>query len=335
MCADGHVRPGTGKTVTMVEAMLQLLLNKPTTRILACAPSNSAADIIAERLAAVLNTDQLFRFYAASRFKNQAPDRLLDYAHFLPGTETFSVPPMARLRRFRVIVATCVSASVPYGIGMPRGHFSHIFVDEAGQATEPEVMIAVKTMCDRATNVVLSGDPRQLGPIIRSNIAQKLGLETSLLERLMRLPIYAETIGYGVTFVNFLELMSIMLTFVLDWSSSLRTSGPITPSFTSRMSGFTTVTSRSAVIIRRYMPMLGGRSSLTRTSASPLSSTRYTARMTASPLRHLSSTSTRSNRSANTSETYVMTERSVSVRRLCGVCADPISSLPQPTTTSV
>jgi helicase MOV-10 len=190
----------------VVEAMLQTLLNKPNARILACAPSNSAADIIAERLAAVLDTDSLFRFYAPSRFKNQVPDRLLDYTCFKPGTETFSIPPMARLKRFRVIVVTCVSASMPYGVGMPRGHFSHIFVDEAGQATEPEVMISIKTMCDRTTNVVLSGDPRQLGPIIRSTLAQKLGLEISLLERLMTRPVYEETIGYGVTFVLFLSL---------------------------------------------------------------------------------------------------------------------------------
>jgi helicase MOV-10 len=182
--------------------MLQILLNKPNSRILACAPSNSAADIIADRLSKVLSTDQLFRYYAPSRFKNQVPDRLLEYAYFKPGTETFSVPPMSQLRRFRVIVSTCVSASMPYGIGMSRGHFSHIFVDEAGQATEPEVMIAVKTMCDRETNVVLSGDPRQLGPIIRSTFAQKLGLETSLLERLMDRPIYDERSGYGVTYVH-------------------------------------------------------------------------------------------------------------------------------------
>jgi helicase MOV-10 len=57
-------------------------------------------------------------------------------------------------------------------------------------------------MCDRSTNIVLSGDPRQLGPIIRSVIAQKLGLEISLLERLMQREIYTETTGYGVTYVG-------------------------------------------------------------------------------------------------------------------------------------
>jgi helicase MOV-10 len=56
-------------------------------------------------------------------------------------------------------------------------------------------------MCDRATNIVLSGDPRQLGPIIRSTVAQKLGLEISMLERLMQRELYHEANGYGVTYV--------------------------------------------------------------------------------------------------------------------------------------
>jgi helicase MOV-10 len=141
----GYCRPGTGKTVTIVEAIRQILANDPKARILACAPSNSAADIIASRLTA-LNKDQLFRFYAPSRNRESVPDDLRDYAYWRQGAEdgmrgSFSLPPLARVKQFRVIVTTCVSAAFAYGTGMPRGHFTHIFVDEAGQATEPEVMI--------------------------------------------------------------------------------------------------------------------------------------------------------------------------------------------------
>ncbi|KAG1738706.1 RNA helicase [Suillus lakei] len=185
--------PGTGKTITIVEAMKQLLKHKPNTRILATAPSNSAADIIASRLASTLGPDELFRLYAPSRHFDQVPDELQRYTHNkrLEGEDKscFSVPPIPILKRFKVIVCTCVSASIPY----------------AGQATEPEVMIGIKTMADNATNIVLAGDPKQLGPIIRSNIARELGLEQSYLERLMSMDAYGAQSGHGLSVVKLVK----------------------------------------------------------------------------------------------------------------------------------
>ncbi|KAF7966507.1 hypothetical protein HWV62_21353 [Athelia sp. TMB] len=210
--------PGTGKTVTMVEAIRQLYLTNSNARILACAPSNSAADLIASRLKD-LGPAVLFRFYAPSRKRGQVPDELLPFtsikhvgansaseSYFATQRDSaaglFTVPPMARLKRFRIIVCTCVSASFPYGVGLPRGHFSHLFFDEAGHATEPETMIAIKTMADNDTNIVLSGDPRQLGPIIRSKVATALGLEISYMERLMNDEMYDEQKAHGRTVVK-------------------------------------------------------------------------------------------------------------------------------------
>ncbi|KAG6846754.1 hypothetical protein H0H93_012093 [Arthromyces matolae] len=192
--------PGTGKTITAVEAIRQVLKSNPSARILACAPSNSAADLIAMRLRD-LSTDELFRFYAPSREKDQVPIELLDYA-YRSRDGHFSVPPMAQTKRFRVIVTTCVSASFASGIGIPRGHYSHIFIDEAGQATEPEVFIAIKTMAAPSTNVILSGDHKQLGPIIRSSIACHFGLEISYLERLMQREAYDLAKHHGISSVD-------------------------------------------------------------------------------------------------------------------------------------
>ncbi|KAJ3714461.1 P-loop containing nucleoside triphosphate hydrolase protein [Lentinula raphanica] len=197
--------PGTGKTVTMVEAILQVLATNPTSRILACAPSNSAADLITARLASAhLKPTELFRAYAPSRNKDDVPTSVAPYTHQTRDGH-FSVPPMSRMMGLRVIVTTCVSASITSGIGMPRGHFSHIFVDEAGQATEPEVMIGIKSLADSSTNVILSGDPKQLGPIIRSSVARVLGLETSYIERLMNREIYDEVKGYGRSVVKLVK----------------------------------------------------------------------------------------------------------------------------------
>ena len=175
-------RPGTGKTITIVESILQLVHNLPKARILACAPSNSAADLITERLAAGMNPDELFGVVAPCRFKHQIPDTVKPFAFALPNGY-FSVP-MVIMKSFEMIVTTCVSAEILSEIGIPRGHFCRIFIDEAGQATEPEAFVSIKMLADSATNVILSGDPKQLGPVIRSGIARALGLETSYGQRL-------------------------------------------------------------------------------------------------------------------------------------------------------
>lgn len=43
--------------------------------------------------------------------------------------------------RQRVTIGTCTALGVLYNMGFPKGHFTHILIDEAGQATEPEVLI--------------------------------------------------------------------------------------------------------------------------------------------------------------------------------------------------
>ena len=198
--------PGTGKTVTIVEAIRQILLKDPEARILACAPSNSASDIIANRLT-VLGASQLFRMNAPSRMQSTLP-KTLELVSRKNDHGTFYIPPKGELMKFRVIVSTCVSASIPYGTGVPRGHFTHIFVDEAGQAAEPESMIPIKTMADNRTNVILSGDPKQLGPIVRSDLALSLKLGVSYLDRLCEMSMYDESQMSGITYVNGFPLLN-------------------------------------------------------------------------------------------------------------------------------
>jgi len=191
--------PGTGKTVTIVEAMQQVLQADPQACTLACAPNNSAADLIAIKLTG-LGNEKLFRFYAPSRAKKAVPHELHPFMYENESGD-FSHPSLPVLEQFKVIVCTCVSAALASGVGMPRGHFTHIFVDEAGQATEPEMMVPIKTMADQDTNIILSGDPKQLGPIIRSAVARELKLDVSYLERMMELEAYQPDVGQGISYV--------------------------------------------------------------------------------------------------------------------------------------
>ncbi|KAJ7150896.1 P-loop containing nucleoside triphosphate hydrolase protein [Mycena crocata] len=160
--------PGTGKTVTIVEAIQQLLLRHPEARILACAPSNSAADLIARNLLS-LGTTQLFRLNSLSRKYADLPKDLLKFSA-VNDNLTFVMPVVDDLRKYRVIVSTCLSGGVPAQLGLKRGHFSHIFCDEAGQATEPEVMLPIKSIADKFTNHFYDGELKPCGnpALIRS-----------------------------------------------------------------------------------------------------------------------------------------------------------------------
>ncbi|CAI5470767.1 unnamed protein product [Closterium sp. Yama58-4] len=53
--------PGTGKTKTVVEAILQVVKGMPSARVLVCAPSNSATDNIALRLKGNLQVREMLR----------------------------------------------------------------------------------------------------------------------------------------------------------------------------------------------------------------------------------------------------------------------------------
>lgn len=187
-----HGPPGTGKTMTLVEAILQLYTTREDARLLVCAPSNSAADHILEKLlsenAVEVKENEIFRLNATSRpFEDVKPDHIR-FCFF--DEQVFKCPPLAALIRYRIIISTYMSASLLYAEGVDIGHFSHIFLDEAGQASEPESMIPISFLCKKETVVVLAGDPMQLGPVIYSKEAESHGLGKSFLERLFECESY-------------------------------------------------------------------------------------------------------------------------------------------------
>lgn len=53
--------PGTGKTITIVEAILQLKDCRSYNSILVCAPANAACDMLADKLAEVCKKHELIR----------------------------------------------------------------------------------------------------------------------------------------------------------------------------------------------------------------------------------------------------------------------------------
>ncbi|XP_077079164.1 putative helicase mov-10-B.2 isoform X4 [Siphateles boraxobius] len=178
--------PGTGKTVTIVEAIKQVEKNIPDAYILACAPSNSAADQLCEKLITSQHVDarKIYRLYASSRNPKDMPKILKNNCN-VEG-EMIIFPCKEDLMSYKILVSTIVTAGRLVSGGVPVDHFSHIFVDEAGHAVESETIISVAGLLNAETGqLVLAGDPKQLGPILRSPLAINYGFDVSLLERLM------------------------------------------------------------------------------------------------------------------------------------------------------
>jgi len=187
--------PGTGKTVTVVECILQTFLKLPHSRILVATPSNSSADLIVQRLIAPPSPTelrgQLVRLNAFNRSMDSVPEEVVPFSLVADDVDSLR----AAVSRHRILVSTAATAgnlrkllargsSEEKGIG-----FTHCFVDEAGHLSEPETLLAMALLgkLERGTStkqVVLAGDPMQLGPVIQSGFAKSLGLAQSFLERL-------------------------------------------------------------------------------------------------------------------------------------------------------
>lgn len=208
----------TGKTKVLVEMVLQVLETDPTTRLLVCAPSHSACDTIAMRLADHLQPDRLLRLNRSTRTFAEVPDRLMPYCYAQSGY--FQLPPFEQFLRRRVIICTCADAEILVLAALTNHQQSQLhadflksryaehqldirsplfwtdlLVDECGQASEPETLIPLQVVFPGVENlkrprVVLLGDQHQLGPRVRSATSRSCNLHVSLMERLMQRPLY-------------------------------------------------------------------------------------------------------------------------------------------------
>ncbi|XP_034979014.1 helicase MOV-10 [Zootoca vivipara] len=204
--------PGTGKTVTMVEAIKQVLKRVEGSHVLACAPSNSASDLLCKLLLKHVEERNIYRMNASSRDYRSIPEDIKHVCNWDKTLESPVFPSKETLGNYRVIITTLITAGRLVYAQFPPGHFTHVFIDESGHAEEPQSLIAIAgilAMMDPRTNpkggqLVLAGDPKQLGPILRSPLAIDHGLGLSLLERLMHQnSLYAKEDGsYNPQFVT-------------------------------------------------------------------------------------------------------------------------------------
>jgi len=177
--------PGTGKTTTLVHTIAAILRKQPSAKVLVTAPSNPASDLICEKLAQNgVRSSEMLRLVALMRDSRHVAPSVLRFTRTDTVTGCFKVPDLGELQEQRVIVATCTTAAyIRSRMARPLDcWFTHVFVDEAAQAMEPEVLVPL-TLRRPYGRVFLVGDFKQLGPVIRSPIAIEFGLSVPLMER--------------------------------------------------------------------------------------------------------------------------------------------------------
>ncbi|XP_046398120.1 probable helicase with zinc finger domain isoform X2 [Ischnura elegans] len=180
---------GTGKTYTLAQAIKQLLLQSDT-RVLVCTHSNSAADLYIKDylhpyVEAGHDEARPLRIYYHKRWVATVHQVVQQYCliETSGGVRTFRVPTLEDVVKHRVIVVTLSISMYLASLGLPKGHFTHILLDEAAQAMECEAIMPLALATD-ATRVVLAGDHMQLSPELFSSFAKERNLHVSLLERL-------------------------------------------------------------------------------------------------------------------------------------------------------
>lgn len=220
-----HGPPGTGKTTTLVQA-IKALIKKDHQQILVVAPSNTAVDLLSEKLAdeglnvlrvgnpariserlMALTVDSKMAEHSSMRelkkLKKQANEykkmahqykrvfgkaeqeqrkALFNEANKIMkevgNTEQYIMDDL--VSKAQVVTATLVGSN-HYTV---RGRSYHtLVIDEAGQALEPACWIPIL----KAKKVIFAGDHCQLSPTIKSNLAAKNGLSTTLLEKCVAL----------------------------------------------------------------------------------------------------------------------------------------------------
>uniref|UniRef100_A0A5B7CBG4 DNA helicase n=1 Tax=Davidia involucrata TaxID=16924 RepID=A0A5B7CBG4_DAVIN len=237
-----HGPPGTGKTTTVVEIILQEV--KRGSKILACAASNIAVDNIVERL--VPHRVKLVRLGHPARLLPQVLESALD-AQVLRGDnsslandirkemkalngkllktkdkntkrdirkelKTLSKEERKRqqlavtdvIKNADVVLTTLTGA---LSRNLEGTSFDLVIIDEAAQALEIACWIALL----KGSRCILAGDHLQLPPTIQSVEAEKKGLGRTLFERLADL--------YEDEVISMLTVQYRMHELIMNWSS--------------------------------------------------------------------------------------------------------------------
>lgn len=204
-----HGPPGTGKTTTLVEAIIETSRREP--QVLVCAPSNAAIDWLCEQLInrgiqvlRIGNPLRINRPLAACSYEQQYADhpdypelwsirKLIRDIHNVQANSKQKHNHLQKLhrradelelkiheeilQRAEVVACTLIGSSNRV---LHNRHFGTVFIDEATQALEAACWTAIL----KADRVIFAGDHQQLPPTIKCVEAAKKGLDRTLMQKI-------------------------------------------------------------------------------------------------------------------------------------------------------
>lgn len=241
-----HGPPGTGKTTTVVEVILQMVALGH--KVLACAPSNVAVDNLVEKLSQYNKVCKIVRLGHPARLLPHIHKHSLDAV--LNSLESAGIVSEVRkdvdnasvklkkakqkmqqnilrqdlkvlrkelrereeaairqvLSRADVVLATLTTSDTPLKY-LEEGHFEVSVIDECSQATEVACWLCLM----HTRKCVLAGDHQQLPPTILSSKAARDGLGKTLMDRLLQL--------HGKSIMRMLKRQYRMNENIMKWSS--------------------------------------------------------------------------------------------------------------------
>lgn len=200
--------PGTGKTSTIVEAVSQIVERLPSARTIITVNSNSACDEIGDRLLKYIGHNKVYRYYSPSfeRKMERVHHKLRSCSNLRYGYHV--QPSLVELMSYNVVICTLVNSGRLIG-KIPSDHFDFVIIDEAASCAEAYVAIPLSLTMSKQTkfkaSIVLAGDHKQLGQIMRTHFSEVYGFQISIMERVMDMPNYKfneNSSGYDANYIT-------------------------------------------------------------------------------------------------------------------------------------
>ncbi|KAG1710484.1 Regulator of nonsense transcripts 1 [Nymphon striatum] len=175
--------PGTGKTITAACIIFEWISRSSNSdQVLACAETNEGVDNIMKKLIDIgIDENSMIRVGAVGKgdpqLKNMSFEEKYWAAKGRKANHNFGLDSKIAdkiLKSAKVICTTCNSSALKV---LSKRTFSKVLIDEAGQATEPAVLVPLVL---GACQVCLVGDDMQLPPLVLNPVASSNGLSTSL-----------------------------------------------------------------------------------------------------------------------------------------------------------